>query len=29
VHKLPMAHLFRGFTLRWPDAALKELVPHV
>jgi transposase-like protein len=29
VHKLPMAHLFRGFTLRWPDAAFKELVPNV
>ena len=29
VHKLPMAQLFRGFTLRWPDAAFKELVPNV
>ncbi|MGD2207726.1 MAG: transposase [Anaerolineae bacterium] len=29
VHKLPMAQLFRGFTLRWSDAAFKELVPNV
>ena len=29
VHKLPMAQLFRSFTLRWPDAAFKELVPNV
>lgn len=29
VHKLPMAQLWRGFTLHWPDAAFKELVPNV
>ena len=29
VQKLPMAQLFRGFTLRWSDAVFKELVPNV
>jgi hypothetical protein len=29
VHKLPIAHLFRGLTLHWPAAAFQELVPNV
>jgi transposase-like protein len=29
IRTLPMAQLFRAFTLRWPDAALQELVPNV
>lgn len=28
VHKLPMAHLFRGLALQWPTAAFEELVPN-
>jgi transposase-like protein len=27
VHKLPMAHLFRGLALQWPTSAFQELVP--
>ena len=29
VHKLPMAHLFRGLALQWPTSAFQELVPNV
>lgn len=29
VHTLPMAQLFRGLTLQWPDSAFQELVPNV
>ena len=29
VHKLPMAQLFRGLTLQWPESAFQELVPNV
>jgi len=29
VHKLPIAHLFRGLALQWPSAAFQELVPNV
>ena len=28
VHKLPMAHLFRGLALQWPTSAFRELVPN-
>lgn len=28
VHKLPMAHLFRGLALQWPTSAFQELVPN-
>jgi transposase-like protein len=28
VHKLPMAHLFRGLALQWPASAFRELVPN-
>ena len=29
VHTLPMALLFRGLTLQWPESAFQELVPNV
>jgi hypothetical protein len=29
VHKLPMAQLFRGLALQWPESAFQELVPNV
>ena len=29
VQKLPMAQLFRGLTLQWPESAFQELVPNV
>jgi transposase-like protein len=29
VLKLPMAQLFRGLTLQWPESAFQELVPNV
>jgi transposase-like protein len=29
VLKLPMAHLFRGLTLQWPESGFQELVPNV
>jgi len=29
VHKLPMAQLFRGLALQWPESAFRELVPSV
>lgn len=28
VHKVPMAHLFRGLALQWPSSAFQELVPN-
>ena len=28
VHKLPMAHLFRGLALQWPTSAFRDLVPN-
>jgi transposase-like protein len=29
VHALPMAQLFRGLSLQWPQSAFQELVPNV